>query len=155
MLIFSALSNMVQEKTQIRLDDLYARQNEQQLDILKRHVFAVKPQNDHQETNYTPENFQNNNNNVYIHFICLSPHFCLGNMPFVELRHMFILVALTHNITKISFIVPVYNFYVVYVIQLLYVCTYCSLTGYVFTTIFRQSLFLLYQETSRTCSFYS
>ena len=77
----------------------------------------------------------------------------LGNMLFVELRHMFILVALTHNITKISFIVPVYNFYVVYVIQLLYVCTYCSLTGYVFTTIFRQSLFLLYQETSRTCSF--
>ena len=54
------------------------------------------------------------------------------------------LVALTHNITKISFIVPVYNFYVIYVIQLLYVCTYCSLTGYVFTAVFRQSLFLLY-----------
>ena len=70
--------------------------------------------------------------------------FSLGNMLFVELRHMFILVALTHNITKISFIVPVYNFYVIYVIQLLYVCTYCSLTGYVFTAIFRQSLFLLY-----------
>ena len=70
--------------------------------------------------------------------------FSLGNMLFVELRHMFILVALTHNITKISFIVPVYNFFVIYVIQLLYVCTYCSLTGYVFTAIFRQSLFLLY-----------
>ena len=64
------------------------------------------------------------------------------------------LVALTHNITKISFIVPVYNFYVIYVIQLLYVCTYCSLTGYVFTTIFRQSLFLLYQETSRIVLFW-
>ena len=46
----------------------------------------------------------------------------------------------THIITKISFIVPVYNFYVIYTIQVLYVCTYCCLTGYVFTDVFRQSL---------------